>query len=193
MVNTLAVMHNLKGKQIDFTRAFPQEKLKEDIYLQFPAGFEHKNEKWALKLKRNLNRLVQESRDWFIKLSAIYERLGFTQSKSDPCLFLRKDMIIVLYTDDCLLYARDTKEIESFVKTLLDNYKVTMNNPYPIDNFLGIHFSHQDNGELHMIQTGLIDTMAESAHIPKGLLKNTPTPAKAFLHADIYGLARQES
>jgi hypothetical protein len=50
MVNTLAAMHNLKGKQIDFTQALPQAKLKEDIYLRFPAGFEHKNEKWALKL-----------------------------------------------------------------------------------------------------------------------------------------------
>jgi hypothetical protein len=61
MVNTLAVMNKLKGTQIDFTRAFPQAKLKEDIYLQFPAGFEHKNEKWALKLKRNLYGLVQAS------------------------------------------------------------------------------------------------------------------------------------
>jgi hypothetical protein len=105
MVNTLSAMHNLKGKQIDFTQAFPQAKLKEDIYLRFPAGFEHKNDKWALKLKRNLYGLVQESRDWFLKLSAIYERLGFKQSKSDPCLFLRRYMIIVLYTNDCLIYA----------------------------------------------------------------------------------------
>jgi hypothetical protein len=96
-------MHDLKGKQIDFTKAFPQAKLKEDIYLQFPAGFEHKNEKWALKLKRSLYGLVQASRNWFLKLSVIYERLGFKQSKYDPCLFLRKDMIIVLYTDDYLL------------------------------------------------------------------------------------------
>jgi hypothetical protein len=100
MVNTLASMHNLKGKQIDFTQAFPQAKLKEDIYLRFPAGFKHKNEKWALKLKRNLYGLVQASRNWFLKLSAIYARLGFKQSKSDPCIFVRKDMIIVLYTDD---------------------------------------------------------------------------------------------
>jgi hypothetical protein len=153
MVNTLTAMHNLKGKQIYFTQAFPQAKLKEDIYLRFPAGFEHKNEKWALKLKRNLYGLVQASRNWFLKLSAIDERLGFKQSKSDPCLFLRKDMIIVLYTDDCLLYARDTKYIDSFVKTLRDDYKLTLNDPDPIDDFLGIHFSHQDNGELHMSQT----------------------------------------
>jgi hypothetical protein len=88
MVNTVADMHNLKGKQIDFTQTFPQEKLKEDIYLRFPGGFEHKNEKWALKLKRNLYGLVQASRNWFLKLSAIYERLGFKQSTSYPCLFL---------------------------------------------------------------------------------------------------------
>jgi hypothetical protein len=58
MVNTLAAMHNLKGKQIDFTQAFQQAKLKEDIYLRFPAGFEHKNKEWALKMKRNLYGLV---------------------------------------------------------------------------------------------------------------------------------------
>jgi hypothetical protein len=85
-----------------------------------------------------------------------------------PCLFIRKYMIIVLYTDDCLLYARDTKEIESFLKTLRDDYKLTLNDPDPIDDFLGIHFFHQDNGELHISQTGLIDAVTESTHIPKG-------------------------
>jgi hypothetical protein len=42
MVNTLSVMYN----QFIFilTQAFPQAKLKENIYLLFPAGFEHKSE-----------------------------------------------------------------------------------------------------------------------------------------------------
>jgi hypothetical protein len=62
-------------------------------------------------------------------------------------------MIIIIYTDDCLLHARDTKDIASFVKTQCDDYKLTLNDPDPIDDFLGIHFSHQDNGELHMSQT----------------------------------------
>jgi hypothetical protein len=99
----------------------------------------------------------------------------------------------LLYTDDCLLYARDTKDIDSFVKTLCDDYKLTLNDPDPIDDFLGINISHQDNGELHTSQTGLIDAVTESAHIPKGRLKNTPTPATVILHADTEGLARQES
>jgi hypothetical protein len=102
-------------------------------------------------------------------------------------------MIIVLYTDDCLLYAHDTKYIDYFMKTLRDDYKLTLNDPDPIENYLRIHFSHQDNGELCMSQTGLIDDVTESAHIPKGRLKNTPTPATAILHADTEGLARKES
>jgi hypothetical protein len=92
MVNTLAAMHNLKIKTTNFTQAFPHAKLKEDIYL------------------------------WFLKLSDFYEKLGFKKSKSDPFLFLQKDMIIVLYTDDCNLYARDTTDIDKFVKTLRDDY-----------------------------------------------------------------------
>jgi hypothetical protein len=44
-----------------------------------------------------------------------------------------------------------------------------------------------------MSQTGLIDAVKESAHIPKGRLKNTPTPATAIVHADKEGLERQES
>jgi hypothetical protein len=79
------------------------------------------------------------------------------------------------------------------VKTLRDDYKLTLNEPYPIEDFLVIRFSHQDNRELHMSQTGLIDAMTESAHIPKSRLKNTPTPATAILRADTEGLARQES
>jgi hypothetical protein len=93
-------------------------------------------------------------------------------------------MIIVLYTDDYLLYAPDTKYIDSFVKTLRDDYKLTLNDPDPIDDFLAISFSHQENGELHMSQAGLIYAVTESAHIPKGRLKNTPTPATSILHAD---------
>jgi hypothetical protein len=106
-----------------------------------------------LKLKRNLYDLIQASRNWFLKLSAIYERLGFKQSKSDPFLFLRKYMIIVLYTNDCLLYARDTKDIDSFVKTLRGDHKLVLNDPDHIVDFLGIYFFHKDNGELHMSQT----------------------------------------
>jgi hypothetical protein len=55
-------------------------------------------------------------------------------------------MIIVLYTDDCLLYVKNTDTIEEFVKILRNEYKLTLNYPDSIDDFLGIHFSQNDNG-----------------------------------------------
>jgi hypothetical protein len=36
----------------------------------------------------------------------------------------------------------------------------------------------------------IIDAVTESAHIPKGRLKNTPTPATEIVQADKEGLAR---
>jgi hypothetical protein len=50
---------------------------------------------------------------------------------------------------------------------LRNEYKLTLNNPDPIYDFLGIHFSHKYNGELHMSQTGLVDAVTDSANIPK--------------------------
>jgi hypothetical protein len=142
----LAAIHFLNGKQIDFTQDIPQAKLKEDIYLRFPAGYKHMNDGWAIELRQNIYGLVQASINWFLKLSKIYERLGFKQSKSYPCLFLRKDMIIVLYKDDCLLYVKSTNNIDEFVKILRNEYKLTLKYLDSIDDFLGIHFSHKDNG-----------------------------------------------
>jgi hypothetical protein len=75
------------------------------------------------------------------------------------------------------------------VKTLHGDYKLTLNDPDPIDDLSGIHFSQKYNGALHMSQTGLIEAVTDSAHIPKGQLKNTTTPATAILHADTEGLA----
>jgi hypothetical protein len=44
-----------------------------------------------------------------------------------------------------------------------------------------------------MSRTGLVDAVTESAHIPKGRLKSTPTPSTTtILHADKEGLERQE-
>jgi hypothetical protein len=137
--------------------------------------------------------LVQASVNIFLQLRATYEGLGFKQSKSDPCIFLRNDMIIVIYKDYCRLYTRDTSEIETFVKIICDEYTLTINDPDPIDDFLGIHFSHKNNRELHMSQTWLIDAVTDTANITRGCLKTTPAPATAISHANKEGLELQES
>jgi hypothetical protein len=53
-----------QGKRIDVIQAFPQAKLKEDIYLQSSTGYKHMNDEWLIKLKPNLYGLAQASRNW---------------------------------------------------------------------------------------------------------------------------------
>ena len=40
---TLAKLHNLHTKSVDFIKEYPQEKIKYDIYLHPPAGVELNN------------------------------------------------------------------------------------------------------------------------------------------------------
>jgi hypothetical protein len=46
MVNTLAAMNNLKGKQIDFTQAFPQAKQKKTFIYNFQKVLNIKTRNW---------------------------------------------------------------------------------------------------------------------------------------------------
>ena len=59
---TMSIAMNLSAKQVDYTNAFIQAKLKpdEDMYVEFPHGFEHTNDvKQVLKLNKSLYGLCQ--------------------------------------------------------------------------------------------------------------------------------------
>lgn len=40
---------------------------------------------------------------------------SFIQSKVDSCLYLRKDCIIVIYTNDCLIFTKDDSTIDQLI------------------------------------------------------------------------------
>ena len=92
----LSLIFDLKSRQVDYVQAFPQADLKEDVYMRIPAGFYFKdsdgNEEYVLKLKRNLYGLKQAAFNWNELLTSSLIKVGFKQSKSDPCLFLHKTL-----------------------------------------------------------------------------------------------------
>ena len=58
-------------KQVDFSNAFVQAKLKEDVYVSLPEGFEPEDgdepaSSYALKLNKSLYGLVQSPMYWFM-------------------------------------------------------------------------------------------------------------------------------
>jgi len=55
------------------------------------------------KLNSALYGLVQESREFYVKMNKILTNLDFKNCKSDPCLFKRDSLYIGLYVDDIFI------------------------------------------------------------------------------------------
>jgi len=87
---------------------------------------------------------------------------GFHQSTSDPCLFIRNDCIIALYTDDCCVFATDNAIINELIRSLSEEF--VLQDKGSIEDYLGIHVDQQLNpdGSINTItltQSSLIDTI----------------------------------
>ena len=58
----------------------------------------------VIKLKKSLYGKAEAARLWYEKLrNGLLER-GFVMRKVDPCLFMSKTVICVIYVDDCLFW-----------------------------------------------------------------------------------------
>ena len=113
----LSIIHSWHSKSIDFVLAFPQAELDHDVFMEFPAGVcsdAGTRKEYVLKLKKNLYGLKDAAHNWFQMLSKglTGSKLGFKPSEVDPCVFYRKDAIILTYVDDCLILSKDLKVVK---------------------------------------------------------------------------------
>ena len=102
----------LHTQAIDFTLAFPQADLEVPVYMELPAGMELANDsgkssRSILKLKKSLYGLKQASLNWHNMLKAALLDRGFVESISDPCVYITKDLIVLVYVDDCILISKE--------------------------------------------------------------------------------------
>ena len=66
------------------------------------AGHGKDSSKYLLKLKKYLYSLKIASLNWHNKPKDAFDDKGFVESLPDPCVFISKDMIIMVYVDDCI-------------------------------------------------------------------------------------------
>ena len=125
----LSIIFDLKSRQVDYVQAFPQADLKEDVYMRIPAGFYFKDsdgkEEYVLKLKRNIYGLKQAAFNWNELLTAGLIKIGFKQSKADPCLFLNSNIICIIYVDDTIFFSKQNKVIEEVINKLKESFDLT--------------------------------------------------------------------
>jgi len=144
-------------------------------------------------LTKNLYGTKQAACGWFLHLCDGLLTQGFQQSTIDPCLFFRHDCILVVYTDDCLIFGPSAAHVDHVISTLKTTF--LLKDEGEICDFLGIRVNRNlQNGTISLIQPGLIDSVLTNL----GLLTDERvhgkyTPSATILHSDPDGALRQET
>ena len=113
---------DLETKSIDFTMAHPQAVLKTDVFMETPWGYSldtaDSQHMHCLKLLRNLHGLKDGGYNWFECLKGGLLARGFKQSQTDPCLFVRGTLIMVVYVDDVIIAGKSISDIALLLQSL---------------------------------------------------------------------------
>jgi hypothetical protein len=108
-------------RQVDYTNAFAQAAINEEVYIECPRLFGPKSgSPRVLRLLKSLydGLLKQAPRTFFEKLrSGLLER-GYTQSTVDPCLFFKHGIMCVMYVDDTIFAGADHQVLEAEIASL---------------------------------------------------------------------------
>jgi hypothetical protein len=202
LVLLLASIANLQSHQVDYTQAFPQADLLDPVYMCLPQGWhisptgalephpdpKNNDKTHYIKLKKNLYGCKQATRNWFQHLDHGLQTRGFCQSKIDPCLYMRDNCIMVIYTDDCLIFAPSQAIINEIVSSLSATY--LLEDQGDVHDYLGIRIIKDP--VTTMSQTGLINSILQDLGLSAS--SNTKnTPSNAILHVDSRGLPRQDT
>jgi hypothetical protein len=178
MLITLALKENLCTRQVDFSNAFVQAMLDPDehIYVEPPKGFESADdpdEPQVLKLNRSLYGLVQAPLYWGNHLKDVLEKQGLKQSASDPCMYYGDGVVVLTYVDDCLFFGKDQGKIDDKIQRIQNSgLKLTIEDD--IYTFLGVEVVRKDNGDIELLQCGLINKILATCGMTDCNTKATP-------------------
>jgi len=122
------------SKTIGHGTAFLHLDIEEEIYMDQPEGCEKKGEngeKLYCQVMKSIYGLKQAGRNWNRTLSQFLIEYGFTQSKTDPCLFYirveenGKEFYLVVYVDDIFTADNDDNMRVRLVEALKKRFPVT--------------------------------------------------------------------
>ena len=192
MLLILSIKLRLKSKQVDYTAAFVQSEIQEEVYVELPKGFPQKGNK-VLKLQRCLYGLRQAPRNWFLHLKERLAKCHLVQSKSDPCLFVGKDVICLVWVDDCLFFSPKEEYIDKLLKDLKEKCSLDLNVEDDVAGFLGVNIDRREDGSIELTQSGLTQRIITALGLEStSNTAATPSETKA-LGSDPEGASCQES
>ena len=110
----------LKSQSIDFTNSFARADIPsgEPVFVELPMDFKNDEGQHdvVIKLKKILYVQAQAARLLYEKLrNGLLERC-FGTRKVDPCVFMTKTVMCVVYVDDCISWSCSQSDIDNVIK-----------------------------------------------------------------------------
>lgn len=159
----LAVINhqNLIAHQLDVKNAFLHRRLKKEIYMKQPQGFE-KNRQFVCRLNKSLYGSKQAPRQWNEKFDNFVRSLDFVQSNHDKCLYVYKTnetiVYLLLYVDDMIITGNSEHLINVFKSALMSEFKTK--DLRSLKCFLGIKIERGKTG-MFLSQPGYVEKLLQ--------------------------------
>jgi hypothetical protein len=174
MMLILSTSLNMSTVQVDYSNAFAQAHLKEDIYISVPQGFGSEGGTAVLKLNRSLYGLKQAAICWFDKLRDGLLDQGWKQifPHLEPCLFYKDGVICLVYVDDCLFFGASNDLIHKYIDEIkAAGFDLTIESD--VYAFLGVQVERDAHaGTVTLSQPGLIKKIVAMSKVENS--KATP-------------------
>jgi hypothetical protein len=172
-----ALQKGLKIHQMDVETAFLNGELSERIYMKQPEGFVKKGiEMQVCKLNNSIYGLKQSPCCWNHALDTQLKRMGFNQTKSDPCVYISMTgdpFIIAIYVDDILLASKSNQSMTKIKKEIASKFQVK--DLGPLHYFLGVKLVHNtENQTIWLRQPTYTQQVLEQVGMSNAKYTKTP-------------------
>ncbi|CAI5527741.1 unnamed protein product [Closterium sp. Naga37s-1] len=184
----VAAQRDYELHSLDFSTAFLQGSLHEEIWLRRPPGFTGSippGTQWSLR--RPVYGLRQAPREWHDTLRTTLAALGFAPSTGDPSLFLRTDttlppFYVLVYVDDLVFATADTEAL-AHVKSELQK-RHTCTDLGELTSYLGLRIT-RDRAQrtITLTQSHMVQQVLQRFRFTYSSPQPTPLPTGHSLSA----------
>ncbi|CAI7876428.1 unnamed protein product [Closterium sp. NIES-53] len=184
----VAAQRDYELHSLDFSTAFLQGSLHEEIWLRRPPGFTWSfppSTQWSLR--RPVYGLRQAPREWHDTLRTTLAALGFAPSTADPSLFLRTyatlpPFYVLVYVDDLVFATADTEAL-AHVKSELQK-RHTCTDLGELTSYLGLQIT-RDRAQrtVTLTQSHMVQQVLQRFGFTYSLPQSTPLPTGHSLSA----------
>ncbi|KAD5318172.1 hypothetical protein E3N88_18118 [Mikania micrantha] len=190
-----AALHKLKVFQMDVKSAFLYGKIKEEVYVCQPPGFEdNKHPDWVYKLDKALYGLKQAPRAWYDTLSTFLLQNNFTRGSIDKTLFIKKvgqhKLLVQIYVVDIIFASYDPKLCVDFTELMTKNFEMSAMGE--LQFFLGLQIKQSPDG-IFIHQSKYTKELLKKFDLQNSKNCSNPMSSTTQLDADLKGKSVDET